>query len=247
MLCDRCSYRGNLVTRTHASEPAGRGLPSPAPRRLATDGCDGQGLRIPVLSGIEVDQQVTGAPWRDVPPAYGPWQMVYELFRRWQLYGTCRAILQARSDAAGLITWDLSVDSTITRAHQHAAGARKQGDLQAEPRPAAEPASLPMKGWAGPQRLTIRIHLACEQRQKLFLALTDESGNLIWSSSAHRGAASEIRAADQDRIASRLRTAGLGALADTGFTGLDPDPDDPVIIGRTSTRTQQDHTRPAAV
>ena len=30
----------------------------------------------------------TGAPWRDVPPAYGPWQTVYGLFRRWQRNGT---------------------------------------------------------------------------------------------------------------------------------------------------------------
>src|ERR1039458_4098223 len=41
--------------------------------------------------------------------------------------------LQTRADAAGLITWDVSVDSTVARAHQHAAGARKNGDLQAEP------------------------------------------------------------------------------------------------------------------
>ena len=55
-----------------------------------------------------------GAPWRDVPPAYGPWQTVYGLFRRWQRDGTWRAILtalQGRADAAGLITWDVSVDS----------------------------------------------------------------------------------------------------------------------------------------
>jgi transposase len=35
--------------------------------------------------------------------------------------------LQAQADAEGLITWDVSVDSTIARAHQHAAGARKKG------------------------------------------------------------------------------------------------------------------------
>ena len=64
----------------------------------------------------------------------------------------------------------------------------------------------------------------------LFLALTDEAGNLIWISAAHRGAASEITTARQDRLAARLRDAGLGALADLGFTGLDPDPEDPVII-----------------
>jgi hypothetical protein len=64
----------------------------------------------------------------------------------------------------------------------------------------------------------------------LFLALTDEAGNLIWISPAHRGATSEITAARHDHLAGRLRAAGLGALADLGFTGLDPDPGDPVII-----------------
>jgi hypothetical protein len=64
----------------------------------------------------------------------------------------------------------------------------------------------------------------------LFLALTDEKGNLIWISSARRGAASEITAARHDHLAGHLRAAGLGALADLGFTGLDPDPADPVII-----------------
>jgi transposase len=71
-----------------------------------------------------------GAPWRDVPAAYGPWQRVYGLFRRWQRDGTWARVLtalQARAEAAGLITWDVSVDSTVARAHQHAAGARKRG------------------------------------------------------------------------------------------------------------------------
>ncbi len=71
-----------------------------------------------------------GTPWRDVPPEYGSWQAVYGLFRRWQRAGVWTRILaqlQARADAAGLITWDVSVDSTIARAHQHAAGARKRG------------------------------------------------------------------------------------------------------------------------
>ncbi|MFF7780490.1 transposase [Streptomyces tanashiensis] len=26
----------------------------------------------------------TGAPWRDVPERYGPWDRVYDLLRRWQ-------------------------------------------------------------------------------------------------------------------------------------------------------------------
>ena len=72
----------------------------------------------------------TGGPWRDVPERYGPWERVYDLFRRWQRHGSWARIvtdLQARADAEGLLTWDVSVDSTIARAHQHAAGAAKGG------------------------------------------------------------------------------------------------------------------------
>lgn len=72
----------------------------------------------------------TGVQWRDLPDRYGPWQTVYGLFRRWQRDGTWKRILtqlQAQADAEGLITWDVSVDSTVARAHQHAAGASKKG------------------------------------------------------------------------------------------------------------------------
>lgn len=82
-----------------------------------------------LINGIRWRIRV-GAPWRDVPPGYGPWQTVYGLFRRWQRAGVWKRILaglQARADAAGLITWDVSVDSTTSRAHQHAAGARQRG------------------------------------------------------------------------------------------------------------------------
>jgi transposase len=55
---------------------------------------------------------------------------VYGLFRRWQRDGTWARVLtalRAIADAAGQISWDVSVDSTTARAHQHAAGARKKG------------------------------------------------------------------------------------------------------------------------
>jgi transposase len=71
----------------------------------------------------------TGAPWRDVPERYGPWQTCYERFRRWQQDGTWDRLLahaQTRSDAVGQIEWTISVDATINRAHQHAAGARQR-------------------------------------------------------------------------------------------------------------------------
>ena len=94
----------------------------------------------------------TGAPWRDVPDRYGPWGSVYDLFRRWQRDGTWARVvtaLQARADAAGLITWDVSVDSTVARAHQHAAGARKRGICRPS-RPAGWMTSPPITAWAGP-------------------------------------------------------------------------------------------------
>ncbi|MGV9598378.1 IS5 family transposase [Streptosporangium sandarakinum] len=111
----------------------------------------------------------TGAPWRDVPVRYGEWETVYGLFRRWQRDGTWARILkklQARADVKGLITWEVSVDSTIIRAHQHAAGARKRGDLQVEPPGGVE--VEPADHGLGRSRggLSTKVHLAVEQGQK---------------------------------------------------------------------------------
>ncbi len=93
-----------------------------------------------------------GTPWRDIPPTYGPWQTIYGLFRRWQRDGTWRRILtalQAQADAAGRITWDVSVDSTIARAHQHAAGARKRGICKLN-HPGASRSNRLITAWVAP-------------------------------------------------------------------------------------------------
>ncbi|KOG21713.1 IS5/IS1182 family transposase [Streptomyces viridochromogenes] len=63
-----------------------------------------------------------------------------------------------------------------------------------------------------------------------FLALTDENGRLIWISAARPGRTHDITAARHDHILAHLRAAGLGALADLGFRGLDNDIRDPVIV-----------------
>ena len=71
----------------------------------------------------------TGVPWRDLPERFGSWLTVYKRHRRWSADGTWQRLLtavQAAQDAQGLIDWDVSVDSTTTRAHQHAAGAPRK-------------------------------------------------------------------------------------------------------------------------
>ena len=77
----------------------------------------------------------TGAPWCDLPSCYGPWQTCYDRFVRWRRDGTWNRLLahtQTKSDTAGEVVWEVSVDSTVARAHQHAAGARRRPSLEDE-------------------------------------------------------------------------------------------------------------------
>ena len=80
-----------------------------------------------ILNGI-VWKLATGAPWRDLPERYGPWQTVYTRFRRWTQAGVWDRIVaavQRQADAAGQLDWAVHfVDGTVIRAHQHAAGAK---------------------------------------------------------------------------------------------------------------------------
>ncbi|MDF2254325.1 IS5 family transposase [Streptomyces ferralitis] len=73
----------------------------------------------------------TGISWRDLPERYGPWKKtVYTRFRRYALDGVfTRALqeIQARAEAAGEIDWLVQIDSTIVRAHQHAAATGRKG------------------------------------------------------------------------------------------------------------------------
>ncbi|MEU7298097.1 IS5 family transposase [Streptomyces exfoliatus] len=109
----------------------------------------------------------TGSPWRDVPERYGPWETAYAVFRRWQIDGTWARVLQTlqvKADAEGVLEWEVSVDSTVCRAHQHAAGARKKGpDDPGRARPnglAAEPDDHGLGRTRG--GLTTKIHLAVD-------------------------------------------------------------------------------------
>ena len=64
----------------------------------------------------------TGAPWRDLPERFGKWNSVFQRYNRWCKRGVWQQVLQALGGDPDLE--HLLLDSTIVRAHQHAAGAK---------------------------------------------------------------------------------------------------------------------------
>jgi transposase len=66
----------------------------------------------------------TGAPWRDLPERFGSWNSVWRRFSRWAAAGVWQAVLTALAGEPDLEL--LILDSTIVRAHPHAAGASKK-------------------------------------------------------------------------------------------------------------------------
>lgn len=64
----------------------------------------------------------TGAPWPDLPERFGKYDTVYRRFYRWSQAGRWQEIFEALQDPD--LEW-LMLDSTVVRAHQHAAGQKK--------------------------------------------------------------------------------------------------------------------------
>ncbi len=109
------------------------------------------------------------------PAGCGSWQIVCGLFRWWRRAGVWQAmltVLRVFADADGQVVWDISVDSTVIRAHQHGVGARNTGDLQVEAPDTTggdEPADH-VPGWSRGGWAT-KLHLACGQGRKPALAV----------------------------------------------------------------------------
>jgi transposase len=143
----------------HHGDLVDRGVPAGARHDLTND------QWAILIDGIRFRTR-TGRPWRDVPERYGTWQTIYGLFRSWQRAGIRAGIftrLQALGAHIGLIDWDVSVDSTINRVHQHAAGARREPTVPVQP-PVGEPADHALGrsrgGW------TTKVHVAFDQGRK---------------------------------------------------------------------------------
>ncbi len=96
-------------------EPEGTGRPPSSPRKM--------------FDGILWILR-TGAPWRDLPEEFGPWQTVYHHFNAWSSDGTLDAVLKTMMDAMSEDDefdheiW--SIDGTIVRAARCAAGGGKK-------------------------------------------------------------------------------------------------------------------------
>jgi transposase len=79
----------------------------------------------------------TGVPWRDLPGDFGAWDAVYNRFRRWIASGSLRRLFELLTDRPAFDeVRRVLIDSTIVRAHVHAAGARKKKAVRR------------LKGWA---------------------------------------------------------------------------------------------------
>ncbi|MFF8610971.1 IS5 family transposase [Streptomyces sp. NPDC015346] len=103
----------------------------------------------------------TCSPWRDLPEELGPFQTAHKRLIRWAMDGTWERILAAVlavADAGDEVGWTVSVDSTVCRAHQHSAGARKRG------RPRAEPEDHALGRSRG--GLSTKVHLASDSRAR---------------------------------------------------------------------------------
>jgi transposase len=65
-----------------------------------------------------------GGRWRCLPEVYGKWSSVHKRFKRWSDAGVWQMIFNTLVEDADM-EW-VMIDSTIVRAHQHEAGAKKR-------------------------------------------------------------------------------------------------------------------------
>ena len=108
----------------------------------------------------------TGSPWRDLPQEFGGWNSVYQRFARWSRSGVCQRVFEQLALEADFE--EVFIDSTIVRAHQHAAGAAKKRSpgpwafaRLAEQPAAAAAAACALFGAHDPAARQVRVDAVC--------------------------------------------------------------------------------------
>lgn len=102
----------------------------------------------------------TGAPWRDLPERFGNWNNVWRRFDRWARKGVWQYVYEVLRDPD--LEW-LILDSTVIRAHPHAAGAKKKS---------MAPGAKPTRRWAaagaalGPKSMRVSAASACRSKSR---------------------------------------------------------------------------------
>ena len=104
----------------HLSEEQWQKIEASLPGRAGDPGRSGEDNRRFVEAVLWVGRN--GARWRSLPSEYGHWNSVFQRFRRWAKRGVWQMIFNTLAVDADT-EW-LMIDSTIIRAHQHAAGAK---------------------------------------------------------------------------------------------------------------------------
>ena len=94
------------------------------PGKISDRGRSGADNRLFVEAVLR--RAAAGAPWRDLPEIFGNWNSNFVRFSRWSKAGVWDRLFTAMADEPDFEY--ILIDSTIVRAHQHAAG--KKGGLK---------------------------------------------------------------------------------------------------------------------
>ena len=145
----------------------------------------------------------TGAPWRDLPMAFGAWSCIYRRFRRWAVAGRWEALREAFGRTGAKLSL---IDSTIVKAHPHAAGALRTTGGQ------ASQALGRSRGG-----MTTKIHAVVSDRGELlrFVLTAGQVNDVTQASRLLRRGEGDVvadRAYDSDALIAHAQALGLRAI-----------------------------------
>jgi transposase len=162
----------------------------------------------------------TGAPWRDLPTEYGPWQTVASRFYRWGRSGVWGHILQTlhqQADAKGQIDWEMQyLDSKLSSGRINTLPARKS-KVATKRWIVAKAASVP-RCICGP-KAEASLWCSCSLRDSGTISAYPDakSSRTVWTSAKKRRPSStSIRANGSSTSSKVAGVSGRGRATDDG-------------------------------